>query len=107
MVSAGKLVAKAFAKTVLTETGEQMAPKEIIEEATKRTISQAEKMATVRATGKAGEAGANIVKNTAIITSLTKTDKYRVPDVLDHASRIIGEVKNVKSLSYNSIVRLS
>jgi hypothetical protein len=54
------------------------------------------------ALGKAGEAAAGIVKNTERIISLTGTAMYRIPDVLDHAARIIGEVKNVASLSFTS-----
>jgi len=38
--------------------------------------------------------------NTERIVSLTGTAKYRVPDVLNHAARLIGEVKNVGRLSY-------
>jgi RHS repeat-associated protein len=47
--------------------------------------------------GKEGEALAGIVKNTERIESLTTGGavKYRVPDVLDRAAGVIGEVKNV------------
>jgi Restriction endonuclease fold toxin 7 len=55
-----------------------------------------------RKLGKAGEEAAGIVKNTERIASATKTAKYRIPDKLDHAARVIGEVKNVKSLSYTN-----
>jgi RHS repeat-associated protein len=53
--------------------------------------------------GRAGEAAAGIVKNTARIPSLTGTAKFRVPDVLNPA--VIGEVKNVARLSYTSQLR--
>jgi len=53
----------------------------------------ASKMARVRAAGEAGEALANIVKNTEHIPSVTGV-AYRVPDILDHSAKIIGEVKN-------------
>jgi RHS repeat-associated protein len=45
--------------------------------------------------GEAGEVAAGIVKNTDRIPSLTGTAAYRIPDVLDHAAELIGEVKNV------------
>lgn len=44
-------------------------------------------------------------KNTQRINSLSKTAKYRIPDYLDHANGIIGEVKNVKKLSYTSQIK--
>ena len=50
--------------------------------------------------GQAGEEAAQIVKNTQRIPSLTGTANYRVPDVLNDT--MIGEVKNVQSLSYTS-----
>jgi hypothetical protein len=55
--------------------------------------------------GRAGEAAAGIIKNTERIASATGTAAYRVPDVLNHSARIIGEVKNVGSLSYTSQLR--
>jgi hypothetical protein len=55
--------------------------------------------------GRAGEAAAGIVKNTERIASATGTAAYRVPDVLNHSARIIGDVKNVGSLSYTSQLR--
>ncbi|WP_428267207.1 putative toxin [Haliangium sp.] len=60
---------------------------------------------TARQLGQAGEAAAGIVKNTERIASLTGTARYRVPDVLDHAARVIGEVKNVSRLSYTKQLR--
>lgn len=60
-----------------------------------RSLSfDAERMAAVRATGKAGEAAADIVKNTERIPSKTGTASYRVPDILDKAKKEIGDVKN-------------
>ena len=58
-----------------------------------------------RQLGRAGEAAAGIVKNTERIASATGTAAYRVPDVLNHSAKIIGEVKNVGSLSYTSQLR--
>ncbi|MCB1036351.1 MAG: hypothetical protein KDD47_21175, partial [Acidobacteria bacterium] len=55
--------------------------------------------------GRAGEAAADIVKNTERIASATGTAAYRIPDILDHSTRVIGEVKNVRSLSYTSQLR--
>ena len=51
-------------------------------------------MAGVRAVGEAGELAAGIVKNTERITSSTGSAAYRIPDILDHANKVIGEVKN-------------
>ena len=53
----------------------------------------ASKMAGVRAAGEAGELAAGIIKNTEHIPSTTGAT-YRIPDILDHANKIIGEVKN-------------
>jgi hypothetical protein len=58
-----------------------------------------------RAAGLAGEQAAGIVRNTSRIPSLTGTASYRVPDVLNRSGRLIGEVKNVGSLSYTSQLR--
>ena len=55
--------------------------------------------------GRAGEAAAGIVKNTDRIASASGTAAYRVPDVLNHSARVIGNVKNVGSLSYISQLR--
>ena len=59
----------------------------------------AETMATVRALGKAGEAALDVGKHGERIASLTQTAPYRVPDILDRAAKVIGEVKNVARLS--------
>lgn len=61
----------------------------------------ASKMAGIRAAGETGEALANIVKNTERTPSVTGAS-YRVPDILDHANKIIGEVKN-----YNGTLSLT
>jgi hypothetical protein len=45
------------------------------------------------------------VKNTTRIDSLTVTAADRLPDVLDKEARIIGEVKNVRKLSYTNQLR--
>ena len=46
--------------------------------------------------GQEGEVGANIVKNTERIDSITETADYRVPDILDHTNQIIGDVKMLR-----------
>jgi hypothetical protein len=43
--------------------------------------------------GRPGEAAAGIVKNSDRIASASGTAAYRVPDVLNHSARVIGEVK--------------
>jgi hypothetical protein len=60
-------------------------------------------MAGVRAAGTAGERAAGIVKNTDRIPSLSGTASYRIPDELN--SSVLGEVKNVSSLSYTNQLR--
>jgi hypothetical protein len=57
-------------------------------------------MAGVRALGQEGESLAGIVKNTQRIPSATGTPAYRIPDELGNG--VLGEVKNVKSLSYTN-----
>ncbi len=59
----------------------------------------ATKMAKVRALGAVGEKTAKIVKNTKRIPSATAKGGYRIPDELDDVARVLGEVKNVKSIS--------
>ncbi len=59
----------------------------------------------IRGLGLLGEAAAGIAKNTTRIPSLTGTAAYRVPDVLNRSTRLIGEVKNVGRLSYTSQLR--
>jgi hypothetical protein len=55
--------------------------------------------------GREGEELAGITKNTTPIPSLSGKKAYRIPDELDPVSRTIGEVKNVKSMSYTSQIR--
>ena len=57
-------------------------------------------MAGVRAAGQAGESMAGIVKNTMRVPSATGGAAYRIPDELGNG--VLGEVKNMKSLSYTS-----
>lgn len=61
----------------------------------------ASRMAGVRAAGEAVELAAGIVKNTERITSSTGSAAYRVPDILDHANKVIGEVKNYTTTTVN------
>jgi len=56
--------------------------------------------ALVRELGAAGEAAAGLPKNTTRTPSLTGMGSYRIPDVLNRETRLLGEVKNVGSLSY-------
>ncbi len=60
-------------------------------------------MAGVRAAGSEGEQAAGIIKNTDRIPSLSGTASYRIPDELN--SSVLGEVKNVSSLSYTNQLR--
>lgn len=53
--------------------------------------------------GREGEIAAGIVKNTQRL--YLPGGGYRIPDVLSHSSRVIGEVKNVSHLSYTSQIR--
>ncbi|MNV59244.1 tRNA nuclease WapA precursor [compost metagenome] len=55
-----------------------------------------QKMDKVREIGRQGEKIANIVDKKDRIVSLTQTAKYRIPDALDMAGKILTEVKNVK-----------
>ena len=64
------------------------------------TNSGGDAMAGVRAAGAEGEAAAGIVKNTQRIPSSSGSAAYRIPDEL--GSGVLGEVKNVSSLSYTS-----
>lgn len=66
----------------------------------------ASQMHQVREKGKAGEAAANIVKNTIRIPSLSGTAAYRIPDGLDYATKTLTEVKNYSGkLSYTNQLR--
>ncbi|ANM29227.1 hypothetical protein ABI59_05930 [Acidobacteria bacterium Mor1] len=64
-----------------------------------KPLTAAERVRANAAKGVAGEAAAGIVKNTERIESLSKTAKYRTPDVLDHTLKLIGDVKNVEYLA--------
>ncbi len=55
--------------------------------------------------GRAGENAANIIKNTERIASITGTATYRIPDILEPAANLIGEVKNVARLSFTSQIQ--
>ena len=66
------------------------------------TLASKISMSRVRWVGKIGEKLSRLPKNTKHIVSLSKTAKYRIPDYLDKANKIIGDVKYVKKLSYTS-----
>ena len=66
------------------------------------TLASKISMSRVRWVGKIGEKLSKLPKNTKHIESLSKTAKYRIPDYLDKTNKIIGDVKNVKELSYTS-----
>ena len=55
--------------------------------------------------GRAGENAANIIKNTERIASITGTAMYRVPDILEPAADLIGDVKNVARLAFTSQIQ--
>lgn len=74
-------------------------------EAASGSLLAARGAAAARQLGQAGEAAAGIVKNTERIASATGTASYRIPDILNHSTRVIGDVKNVGSLSYTSQLR--
>ena len=65
-----------------------------ISNSTSTVQATANKMQQVYEKGKAGELAANITKNHTHIDSLTGTANYRIPDMLDHSAKILGEVKN-------------
>lgn len=65
----------------------------------------AQRTALARQLGNAGEAAAGIVKNTQRIPSASGTARYRIPDILDHSARVIGDVKNVGRQSYTAQLR--
>ena len=66
------------------------------------TLASKISMSRVRWVGKIGEKLSRLPKNTKRIESLSKSAKYRIPDYLDKANKIIGDVKNVKKLSYTN-----
>ncbi len=57
------------------------------------------------AVGKQGLQVAGITQNTTRIPSLRGTATYRIPDGLNHATRVIFEVKNVAKLCYTNQLR--
>ena len=63
------------------------------------TGGEAARMAAVRAVGNEGERrvfqATGYIKNTRRIPAPSGTAKYRVPDILDDARKVIGDVKNV------------
>ena len=66
----------------------------------------ASKMQEVYEKGRAGEAAANIIKNTTRIPSLSGTATYRIPDGLDFTNKVLTEVKNYSgTLSYTRQLR--
>lgn len=64
------------------------------------TNTGGDSMAGVRAAGAEGESAAGIVKNSQRIPAPSGGAAYRIPGELGNG--ILGEVKNVKSLSYTS-----
>ena len=66
------------------------------------TLASKIKMSKIRWLGKIGEQFSKLPKNTKHIESLTKSANYRIPDYLDKSKKIIGDVKNVKTLSYTN-----
>ena len=73
---------------------------QVVNRAAPAAQTGAGKMANVVEKGKAGEAAANITKNTTHITSPTGKASYRVPDML--TDTVLGEVKNYSGTLYNS-----
>jgi RHS repeat-associated protein len=59
---------------------------------------------TIGRLGEAGELAAGIIKNTERIESFTGK-AYRIPDELNAAERVIGEVKNVSYQAYTKQLR--
>jgi len=64
------------------------------------TLASKIKVSKIRWLGKIGEKMAKWPKNHKHITSLTKSAKFRIPDYLNKTEKVLGEVKNVKKLSY-------
>jgi RHS repeat-associated protein len=60
------------------------------------------KLATNQAKGALGEINAGIVKNTEKIASQIKPGTNRIPDILDHKTKIIGDVKNTNYQAFTS-----
>lgn len=68
-------------------------------------LTASARMAKVRAVGVAGERAAGIAKNSRRIPSISRPGRYRIPDQLDDAGKVIGEVKNVKYQGLTSQLR--
>ena len=64
------------------------------------TLASKIKMSRIRQLGKIVGKLSSIPKNKTPIDSITKSKKYRIPDFLSKEYKLIGEVKNVKQLSY-------
>jgi len=55
--------------------------------------------------GRQGEKIVKLVKNNKRIPSMTGTAAYRIPDALHNTQRFIGEIKNVRRLSFTRQLR--
>ncbi len=66
---------------------------------------EALQVAINRQKGQVGEMNAGITKNTEMIPSASNPGSNRIPDVLDHAGKVIGDVKNVNYQSFTSQLR--
>jgi hypothetical protein len=51
--------------------------------------------------GRSAENATCSLKNTERIDSLAKTANFRIPDLLDHTLKVIGDTKNVNYLSWS------
>jgi hypothetical protein len=60
---------------------------------------------TPQALGRAGEELSGLTKNTERIPSATKTANFRIPDGLDHSTKMVSEVKNVKYQSFSNQIK--
>lgn len=69
------------------------------------TLASKVSMSKIRSLGKLGEKLAKIQKNTQRIESVNKTAKYRIPDILDKATKVVGDVKYVKKLSLTKQIK--
>ncbi len=52
-----------------------------------------------------GRYGESLIVGTGNTERIWDAGRYFIPDILDHAARIIGEVKNVQFLSYTRQLR--
>lgn len=60
---------------------------------------------TPQALGKLGEQLSGLMKNTERITSATNTANYRIPDGLNHVTKTLSEVKNVKYQGFTNQIK--